>query len=530
MQSRTIARSLRAGEGFLSQSSKTVHFGFTRQEQPQHLVIRWPDGSVESFQDLQPNSRIQITQGQQGWQPLVRGSDAGKQFPADARDDPRLPVAAEKSVDARRIVIASLPKLPELPVLNQQLQRRILRPRDNPLLIQLWASWCPTCLSELKSFSGSAKSLAQVNLSVVAVSVDLLDDSSAPQQQAKNSASLAAKLSYPYPLAFATKQFANRLDIVRRALFDRHEPLPLPLSLLVDSQNRLAVIYVGRVEPETVLNDLEALQEALESEHPRKRWRQQASPFLGRWWASSLQPDPVNLAMQFISEGYPDQASIYLRSVLKADPTSEVVGVEYFLARLLLEQGKWSQAEQSFRRVLAVSPNHPGAHLGLGFARLSEGRANEAVAELLVASELMPAEPEPDAYLGMARIRQGQPQLAIKHYRQALQKRPGWTELANNLAWMLATHASPQVRNPREAIKIAQAFCQSDPDNPSLLDTLAAAWAADGNFDKAIEVAENAVRFARQQRKTKLAASIQARLETYQQGQAFVEIEDSQNP
>ena len=62
-ESQPLIRTLRAGEGFLSQSSKWVHFGIGRGREIERLSISWPGGETEELAGLQVNTRYQIVKG-----------------------------------------------------------------------------------------------------------------------------------------------------------------------------------------------------------------------------------------------------------------------------------------------------------------------------------------------------------------------------------------------------------------------------------------------------------------------------------
>lgn len=67
----------------------------------------------------------------------------------------------------------------------------------------------------------------------------------------------------------------------------------------------------------------------------------------------------------------------------------------------------------------------------------------------------------------------------------------------NGLAWMLATCADARLRDGEEAVRVAMSACQmTRHENPEMLDTLATAYAAAGDFDKAVATAQEAVRIA----------------------------------
>ncbi len=62
----------------------------------------------------------------------------------------------------------------------------------------------------------------------------------------------------------------------------------------------------------------------------------------------------------------------------------------------------------------------------------------------------------------------------------------------NNLAWSLATSEHEQIRNPEEAIRIAKYACKIDA-SANNLDTLAAAYAACGDYHNAVKYQRQAV-------------------------------------
>lgn len=63
-----------------------------------------------------------------------------------------------------------------------------------------------------------------------------------------------------------------------------------------------------------------------------------------------------------------------------------------------------------------------------------------------------------------------------------------------NLAWLLATCPQAQYRNGQKALSISQTLLQQGkPDNANLLDTLAAAYAETGQFERASEIQQQAI-------------------------------------
>ena len=109
-------------------------------------------------------------------------------------------------------------------------------------------------------------------------------------------------------------------------------------------------------------------------------------------------------------------------------------------------------------------------------------------------------------------------------FREAGRLAPDWPAPLNDLAWILATHPDAKVRQPEEAIRLAEcAAVLSDRRDPTILDTLAAGYAAAGRFPKAIETAVIAMDRPGVLGMSELADQISRRLELYRQEKTFVE-------
>jgi tetratricopeptide (TPR) repeat protein len=91
---------------------------------------------------------------------------------------------------------------------------------------------------------------------------------------------------------------------------------------------------------------------------------------------------------------------------------------------------------------------------------------------------------------------------AIKDYEETLKLMPSGREpsnwhLLNNFAWVLATSPDDKIRDGKRAIKMAQDACEETKYNdPTILSTLAAAYAETGDFDNATKYSSKAVETA----------------------------------
>ena len=61
--SSTLIKTVRAGDGFMSQSSKQLHFGLGACSEIEKLVVRWPGGQAEEIIDVGVDQHYRVVQG-----------------------------------------------------------------------------------------------------------------------------------------------------------------------------------------------------------------------------------------------------------------------------------------------------------------------------------------------------------------------------------------------------------------------------------------------------------------------------------
>jgi tetratricopeptide (TPR) repeat protein len=100
---------------------------------------------------------------------------------------------------------------------------------------------------------------------------------------------------------------------------------------------------------------------------------------------------------------------------------------------------------------------------------------------------------------------------------RVLEKDPGHADAMNTVAYYLATSADTDIRDTRQAIAFAARACEiSKEQNPDFLDTLATAYAADGNFEEAAKWETRAIELFTDATKKDKA---RVELEKYRRGQ-----------
>jgi len=189
-----------------------------------------------------------------------------------------------------------------------------------------------------------------------------------------------------------------------------------------------------------------------------------------------------------------------------------------------IKQDKLDKAVEHFNRVVEIKPYWPEAHYNLGIAYYRQGRLDLAAKQCARALSLKPDYTEANISLAHNLFELGRIQQAIDYYYRLLRLQPNQVEALNNLTWILATIEDESFQNPSEAVKFAQRACQlTRYQQPQILDTLAVAYAAAGNFAEAIEAAEKALKLAESYREKDLARQIQSRIELYKTGESYRE-------
>jgi Flp pilus assembly protein TadD len=178
--------------------------------------------------------------------------------------------------------------------------------------------------------------------------------------------------------------------------------------------------------------------------------------------------------------------------------------------------------------VLQADPKNAKAIEGLGYALVMQSRLDEAKARFLESMQLDPKYADAHLHYAICLSAQRRAREAMMEYRKALELDDQLSLACNNLAWMLASHPDPQIRNGREAVELAERACRlTNNERPFYLGTLAAAYAEAGRFNDAIATAEKARDLARKAGLEKVAERNEQLLELYRAGQPCHEPADA---
>ena len=190
---------------------------------------------------------------------------------------------------------------------------------------------------------------------------------------------------------------------------------------------------------------------------------------------------------------------------------------------LLRDGGRTAEALTIFRDASAERPQTPHAFYELGDLLLDTGDYRGAVAPLATAAELSPDSAGVHAALAAALLGADRPAEAVAAFRDALGIEPGLPAALGPLAGILAAHPRRDLRNPTEAVRLAERLAgQFSFQEPRSLDLFGAAYAAAGDYPNAIQAAERAAALAGSGGRADLEAAIRQRLALYRAGRPYV--------
>lgn len=173
----------------------------------------------------------------------------------------------------------------------------------------------------------------------------------------------------------------------------------------------------------------------------------------------------------------------------------------YNLAILQIRRMELDDALQTLDLALKIDPTHYRAASRRGEVHLNRKDWHSAQESIDLAVKIAPAS-ERYQLLTQAGIdfeSVGEPARAIANYERALREAVINPIAANNLAWILSTARNEKLRQPARALELARRCATLEPDNPSILSTLAAAQAATGEFNEAVTTLQHAIKLAREQ-------------------------------
>lgn len=547
-------QTLHAGDAFLSQSSKWLHFGVGDHQKVRQVTVKWPNGRRQTFGDVDVNRRYLVEEDATSLSELPI---TNRDLAIVDRDQPKFSDAS-----TIRTVLSNRLPLPLLPYTTLDGDERTVNSFDKTTLIVLWASWCPACRDELSAMAAKAEELQDAGVDVLLIAVDGLDQE---HQSGTSDVKLVLDdLGVSFAAGIADRDFLAKLELAESVILNRPPRLAVPLNLLVDQDGSLAVIYRGPIEVSQVIRDVHRLDGV------QRLGREQAVPFAGRWTSPPRQILVRAVGHLFEKSGFKEDHARYLRldtemlerqrQLAKSDDQRQQIdrqyaaanynlGValvaqnenarafEYFqravsahpehvdamvnLAVLYARQRKGKEAVELLRRAIAIDPDSYAARLNLANAMSAAGAFVQAIEQYQHVIDQGLANTAVYSRLARALLEVGRVGDAVEQLQAAVDKGANDTATLVSLAWIRATAGEEMLRDGDQAVHLASQLRKVE-SLPLFvrLDLDAAANAEIGNFEEAVRLGEQAAQSLGDEQ-VSLKAALDARLSNYRRGLPF---------
>ena len=486
--SSTLIKTLRAGEGFLGQSSKWLLFGLGPADEIERVIVHWPGAETEEFNKLEVDHRYLFVQGA-GKGDLVAPDNH------ELRLTPSSPPLPEPTSHAAIRLSVLLPA----PYLHYKGfdARDHFQPMlaDKSTIVYLWSSSCTSCEADLAEICERENEIRAAGIEVLALAVDGLmqEDSQAPLGKSGptgDAQSLLSRLGFPFDNGRVTPSLVKEFQNIHNVLIPQHRALPLPTSFLIDPDGRLSVIYKGPLSVDDLLEDA---QHVAATRYERLK---RSASFTGRAIHDEVVEDArrgaeANTRLQRGAQLQKekrdiDRASIQYREVVKLRPKSSLARER--LGKVQIQRRDFVSAKTHLEEAIRILPSNVRARDNLGVALLSLRKIDEAQQHLEAVVSLHPNYGSGHLNLGLVYWVQRNHVRAKEQFETALRINPRMAQAQNSLARLLATSHKHNVRNSEQALHWAkQAAVLTNYREVSCLDTLAAAFAAAGQFAEAVK-------------------------------------------
>lgn len=226
-----------------------------------------------------------------------------------------------------------------------------------------------------------------------------------------------------------------------------------------------------------------------------------------------------NLAITQAVRGETKAALASLATVIRLNP--DYPNAYFNRAEILFRSHQFEAALQDYDKVVELNPDDSSAYSGRGHTFYAIGKSEEALNDYFKAMELSPQSAEAATEYADTCHALGKWKEAAAAYQRALQLDGSNARTLQNAAWMMATCPDEFYRNGEAAVRTANRAVQAaSGTNAQVLDVLAAAQAASGDFAGAQSTIAEALRSTAN---PNLRDELQLRAKLYQRKRAYMQ-------
>lgn len=193
-----------------------------------------------------------------------------------------------------------------------------------------------------------------------------------------------------------------------------------------------------------------------------------------------------NRGKSYAEKGEQDKAIADFTEAIRLDPND--ARACYNRGNSYLKQGECDKAIADYTEVIRLDPKYALAYYNRALSHVEKNEHEEAIADFTEAIRLDPNEARTYYNRGVSHSQKGEYDKTIADYGEAVRLYPNYAEAYNGLAWISATCPKAECRNGKKAVEYAKKACElTNWKAANALNTLAAAYAENGQFDEAVK-------------------------------------------
>lgn len=457
-------KTLRGGSGFLSQSTKSLHFGLGNGMKTVCATVEWPNGTKQVLASLPAGHRIEVQEGSSDFRAF--------EFSAFKAHVPSPGVARGEGVENKGtwLVDPILPPQLDLPD-RHGVQHKLT---DGKGQVQLLVFVSAACEGDVEYMLALDRGHALLKKSGVEVLMLLVNAQSGQAGQLP---------PMSFPVLQADEKTTNVFNLFHRYLFDRRRDMELPTSFLIDDEGSVVRVYTGAATAAEIAVDAAKIPGSAES---RMRL---ALPFAGRYYREQLHHNYFTYGVAFLQYEYLDEALTAFEESIKRDIGNPAA--YYNVGLIYLNKGMFDKAWSSLQKAAELDPSNADAWNNLGVVA---GQREDYVGARQYFERALKLQPAHLLALqNMVKLLryQGHADEARALLANAIAVDPRQAELHQGLALL---YVEQQDWNHAES-EFAKAFAL-EPENPEMVNGLGMVLMQEGKFAQAMEYFERCTHIA----------------------------------
>ena len=337
--------SVRAGSGYLSQHSKTVIFGLGAIQTPVHATVHWPNGTMQTFENLPIGHCIHIEEGASTFTSVP--------FAASPRHSPTTATADRSALPVVFETWLAEPILPpDFKLQDQHSEMRSLSDdRSQPQILVVWRLGCSESDDQLKSLERLWPEWKRNKMNLLALGITPVPPGPSSRLEIETG-------SFSFPMLIADEKTATIYNIFHRYLFERRHDMTLPTTFLLDSDGAVVKVYNGFVDGSRIQSDYHSIPVGVEARLKR------ALPFPGTYFGKGLHHNYFTYGVAFLQHGFIDQALASFQQSIERNPS--YAPAYYNLGLIHLNKYEIDDARANIEKAVGLDPSNADAWNNLG--------------------------------------------------------------------------------------------------------------------------------------------------------------------